>query len=46
MSNRKAQKQVNDRKALFVECVKLLARVIELLLVVIGLFLLFKGGFA
>ena len=45
MSKHKSSKERNDYKTLFIECVKLLARVIELLIVVIGLFLLIKGGF-
>lgn len=45
MSKRKAPKKTDDYKTLFIECVKLLAAVIELFVVVVGLFLLFKGGF-
>ena len=46
MSRRKNTKNNNSSKTLFVECVKLLARIVELLIVVVGLFLLVKGGFA
>ena len=45
MSERRPSKEHNDYKTLFIECVKLLARIVELLIVVIGLFLLIKGGF-
>ena len=45
MSERKNPEKSNDYKTLFTECVKLLVATIELLIVVVGLFLLFKGGF-
>lgn len=45
MSEHKTPEKTDDYKTLFIECVKLLVRVIELLIVIVGLFLLFKGGF-
>ena len=42
---KKAEKR-NDYGTLFLECGKLLLRIIELLVVVVGLFLLVKGGIA
>lgn len=45
MSRSKKAGKSNDWRTLLFECGKLLVRIFELLIVVVGLFLLVKGGF-